>query len=128
MHQRFLIWGIKATDWPFVVRNLVSVTKPGGLVQLVEARFIDPGVREDQPEQKRLNLVQKWSCRGFGMDIDIHAKLAGLLRDAGCDEIYERQYTWDYGAAAKDPAQRDSSAKMWVEGFRHLEGKLPRCG
>ncbi|KAJ1565398.1 hypothetical protein HK405_012446, partial [Cladochytrium tenue] len=36
VHQRSLMLGYKAEQWPLVLKELIRVTKPGGYIQLVE--------------------------------------------------------------------------------------------
>lgn len=124
VHQRWLIWGLASAEWPAVVHNLVELVKPGGYVQLVEAEWILPEVSDQQPEQKKLNLVQSWSTESFGMDIHIWNKLAPLLRAEGCEDIVEESFDLGYGATATRPEDRDVSAELWAESFRHLAGKI----
>lgn len=124
VHQRFLIWGIASTEWPAVVHNLVELVKPGGYVQLVEAQWIIPDVSNQRPEQKKLNLVQTWSTESFGMDIHVWNKLETLLRAEGCEDIVVESFDLGYGAEAKRPEDRNVSAELWVESFRHLASKI----
>ena len=124
VHQRFLVWGIKKTDWPLVVHNLCSALKPGGYIQFVECKFIFPEKWVKQPQQRKLALTQIWSTENFGMDIDAYAQIEGLLRNEGLNDVNTINHDWGYGAAAKQPEQREASAEMWVEGFRHLENKI----
>lgn len=124
VHQRFLIWGITSAEWPAVVHNLVELVRPGAYVQLVEAEWILPDVSDEQPEQKKLNLVQAWSTESFDMDIHIWNKLETLLRAEGCEDIHEESFDLGYGATAKRPEDRNISAELWAESFRHLASKI----
>lgn len=124
VHQRFLIWGIASAEWPAVLHNLVDLVKPGGYVQLVEAQWILPDVSDQRPEQKKLNLVQTWSTESFGMDIHIWNRLKTLLRAEGCEDIVEESFDLGYGAEAKQPEDRNVSAELWAESFRHLASKI----
>lgn len=124
MHQRWLVWGIASAEWAAVIHNLVELVKPGGYIQLVEAQWILPDVSDQQPEQKKLNLVQTWSTESFGMDIHIWGRLKTLLRAEGCENIHEESFDLGYGAEAKRPEDRDVSAELWAESFRHLASKI----
>lgn len=107
-----------------MVHNLVELVKPGGYVQLVEAQWIIPDVSDQRPEQKKLNLVQTWSTESFGMDIHVWNKLETLLRAEGCEDIVVESFDLGYGAEAKRPEDRNVSAELWVESFRHLASKI----
>lgn len=124
VHQRFLVWGIKKLDWAVVVRNLCQAVKPGGYIVFVECKWIFPENWEKQREQHKLALTQIWSTETFGMDIHAYAQLEPLLQNVGFVDVKTHSYDWGYGAAAKKPEQKTSSAEMWVESFRHLGGKL----
>lgn len=125
VHQRLLIWGITAAEWPSVIHNLLEVVKPGGYIQLVEAEWILPHVSDQLPEQKKLNLVQTWSTASFGADIHIWARLGNFLKAENCHDITEVSFDLGYGATAKHQADKDQSAELWAESFRHLARKLP---
>lgn len=128
IHQRLLIWGIKSAEWPAVISNLVSSLKPGGYIQLVEAEWINPKNLADavsRPQLRKQAALQEWSTASFGMDIHIAYKLAGLLADAGLEDVETIQYDHGYGALARVENQRDVSAELWVECFRTLDEKIP---
>ena len=58
------------------------------------------------------------------MDIDIAYRLEDLFRDAGLEEVETLQFDHGYGALARDPAQKDVSAELWVECFRTVDSKI----
>ncbi|KAL2265887.1 hypothetical protein VTJ83DRAFT_6987 [Remersonia thermophila] len=131
VHQRLLIWGIKASEWPVVISNLISVLKPGGYIQLVEAEWIDPANPASEvtrPELAKQAALQKWSTASFGMDIDIAYKLEKLLSDAGLEDVGVVQFDHGYGALAKAESQKNVSAELWVDCFRTLDEKIPTGG
>ncbi|KAI9803144.1 MAG: hypothetical protein M1833_001215 [Piccolia ochrophora] len=125
IHQRLLIWGLKTTQWPIVLRNHLAILKPGGYLQLVEAEWIDPATRHLQSPllQKQAHL-QEWSTLQFGMDINIAFKLEDLLREVGFVDVNTVQFQHGYGAKAKDKTQGNVSAELWVECFRTLDSKI----
>ncbi|MCJ1258534.1 hypothetical protein MMC24_006367 [Lignoscripta atroalba] len=128
VHQRLLIWGVTSTEWSSVVHNLVELVKPGGYIQLVECEWILPHVSDQQPEQKKLNLVQSWSTESFGADIHVWNKLEKLLLAEGCEDITEESFDLGYGATAKLPEDREKSAELWAESFRHLARGIDKDG
>jgi SAM-dependent methyltransferase len=103
IHQRLLIWGIKSNQWPAVIRNYRDLLKPGGYLQLVEAEWIPKSGPSDLPQLRKQALLQDWSTKSFGMDIDVAYHLEDYLRDAGFDEVTKIQFDHGYGAKAKDP-------------------------
>lgn len=125
IHQRLLVWGLKLSQWSQVLRNLYTILKPGGYIQLVEIEFIDPANPATLPQLHKQALMQKWSTASFGMDIDIAYKLGNLLKEANFTNVTKVQFAHGYGAKARSAAQRDVSAELWVECFRSLDTKIP---
>ncbi|RMJ24265.1 Methyltransferase [Aspergillus sp. HF37] len=128
IHQRFLVWGLKENEWPRVLRNLENVLRPGGRIQLVECKWIFPELWETHPEQRKLASTQTWSTQMAGMDIYIGEKLADMLQEQGYEDVTTVPYPFAYGASAKREQDRDSSAELWVESFRHLAGRMGEEG
>ncbi|KAL4863814.1 hypothetical protein BDV12DRAFT_201748 [Aspergillus spectabilis] len=131
VHQRLLIWGIKSIEWPGVIRNLSTIIRPGGHIQLVEAEWINPdhpAPPETRPNLSKQAALQVWSTEAFGMDIHIAYKLENLLRDAGFEDVTKIQFDHGYGALARDPSQQNVSAELWVDCFRPLGEKIPDGG
>jgi hypothetical protein len=128
IHQRLLIWGIKVAEWPIVIKNLSTIIRPGGYIQLVEAEWIDPenpASPKTRPNLSKQAALQVWSTESFGMDINIAYKLEDLLKDAGFEDVTKVQFDHGYGALARDPEQRNVSAELWVDCFRPLGEKIP---
>ncbi|EEP78117.1 predicted protein [Uncinocarpus reesii 1704] len=120
VHQRLLVWGIREAEWSFAVRNLRDVLKPGGHILLVECKWVFPEIWATHPEQHRLALTQIWSTESAGMDLYIGEKLDSLLEKEGFEDITTVCHDLAYGATAKIPENRNPSAELWVESFRHL--------
>ncbi|HYU75971.1 MAG TPA: class I SAM-dependent methyltransferase [Ktedonobacteraceae bacterium] len=95
VHQRFLVLGLSAKQWPFVVGELVRVTRPGGYVELVEGggTFYQIGDATGQ-------LQQWWSVasQANGIDVFLMARLPQLLQQAGLHHIRHRTYHVPVGA------------------------------
>ena len=127
IHQRLLIWGLAEPAWPAAARNHLNALKPGGWLELVEVEWIDPANPHTLPELHKHSLMQKWSTRTFGMDIDIAYKLEDILKDAGYSNVSKTQFNHGYGALARAPHQKDTSSELYVECFRSVDGKMPPC-
>ncbi|KAF7589917.1 hypothetical protein BBP40_003535 [Aspergillus hancockii] len=124
VHQRLMVWALKKVEWPQVVHHLQSLLKPGGTLQLVECQWLFPERWDDHPLERRLGLTQVWATEGAGMNIHLADKLEPLLRAAGLKGVTTVRYPLPYGAKVKDPANRDISAELWVESFRHLAKRM----
>ncbi|GKZ42338.1 hypothetical protein AbraIFM66951_001421 [Aspergillus brasiliensis] len=131
VHQRFLVWALKTQEWPQVVRNLRSVLKPGGWIQLVEAQWVDRDTPFDPvkfPNLAKMSEMQKWSTAAFGMNAYIAYELEDLLRGLGFVNITKTSFALGYGAMAREEQWRVASAYMSVEAYRSLGHKLPHGG
>ncbi|KAL8687135.1 MAG: hypothetical protein Q9218_006608 [Villophora microphyllina] len=128
IHQRLLVWGLADSAWHSVLRNQLEALKPGGWIELVEVEWINPEKPHNLPELHKHALMQQWSTKTFGMDIDIAYKLEDLLAEAGFVNVRKKQFNHGYGALARRPEQKDGSAELYVECFRSLDGKMPPDG
>ncbi|KAI9247743.1 S-adenosyl-L-methionine-dependent methyltransferase [Sporodiniella umbellata] len=45
-HMRFFVYGLRADEWPNAIKEIVRVTKPGGMIQLFEGSFVPPEDKE----------------------------------------------------------------------------------
>lgn len=90
VHQRLLATsGVPLRSWSAVVDELVRVTRPGGWVELVEARL---GVESPGPATSRLVDLSRHLGRSLGLDTTglIVGSLDDHLRRAGLDEVRKR--------------------------------------
>jgi ubiquinone/menaquinone biosynthesis C-methylase UbiE len=77
--------GIQFMTLPDAVREMVRVTRPGGVVILVNLAAYGPGDRDEYFELLRLrNPVRR--------HFFLPAELETLLRDTGCTEVTARRY------------------------------------
>ena len=78
-HQRLLVGAIPAKQWPLVLRELVRVTRPGGMIELLEAStFQQRGPLTEQ-------MAQGWEqiAPRLGFDLSRIEQLGALLTQAG---------------------------------------------
>jgi ubiquinone/menaquinone biosynthesis C-methylase UbiE len=83
-HQRLLVAGIPANDWPAAIRELVRVTRPGGWVELLE---IGDTIQNAGPATNKLLKWMTTISRGFGFEMSVLRQLGDLLQQAGCDAV-----------------------------------------
>jgi len=128
VHQRLLVWGIGKDEWATVVSNLADVVKPGGTLQLVEAEWVLSSYADNMPQQKKLALVQEWSCDSSGMDVHIWKRLPELLKPLGFTDISTENFSLGYGATSKRPEDRVWTAELLPQSFRHLARNMSSDG
>lgn len=89
VHQRLLRAGLPLRAWPAAVAELVRVTRPGGLVELVEVRN---GVRPSGPATRRLFSLLLRMCEAMELDVEGPPGLAldRFLGDAGIHPVRSR--------------------------------------
>jgi hypothetical protein len=131
VHQRLLIGGLRKPDWPLVVRNVASLLKPGGWIQLVECEWIDRGHPDDMAKRpliaKTLRLLE-WTISNLGGDAFVADHLEDLLKDAGFQHVQKTQFDLGYGALAREEQWRRPSAEVWVDVYKALGTKIPEGG
>jgi SAM-dependent methyltransferase len=90
VHQRFLNVGVPVPAWPGLVRDLVRVTRPGGWLELCEAR---DEARSAGPATLRLLQMtqQVAAARGLELEATVADSLAAWLREAGVVDLREHQ-------------------------------------
>jgi SAM-dependent methyltransferase len=83
-HQRLLVAGIAAENWPRVVRELVRVTRVNGWVELVEANSLAEGAG---PATARMQELLETVSKSWGFDGEMIRHLGDLLLDAGLQQV-----------------------------------------
>ncbi len=86
-HQRLLVYAIPAEQWPAVLRELVRVTRVGGLIEVVEA---DPSLQNQGPATQQLLTYVEGVQRARGISPEPIRQLQTLFEQAGLQHI-ERQ-------------------------------------
>ncbi|AEO63656.1 a3a323fe-6d63-44dc-8ac0-9f720fc8c6c6 [Thermothielavioides terrestris] len=131
VHQRLLIWGLQAPDWPVVVRNHAALLKPGGWIQLAEVQWFD----RDRPlDDARFPYITKmykmalWTRTHSDMDIFVADRLEDLVREAGFENVQRAEFDVGYGPLAREAAWREKSVDLQVDAFRGFATKLPKDG
>lgn len=89
-----------------VVKNLVSLVKPGGWVQLMEMNAFSPP--DNGPAMNDFARMARdvWTAIKVG---DFANNLKSLLEEAGLKNVQERRYTVKIGKAAKPHLQGPSA-------------------
>lgn len=83
-HQRLLVAGITAEQWPRVIGELVRVTRRQGWIELVEASSLVDGAG---PATARMQELLETVSRSRGFDGQIIHRLGDLLREAGVEQV-----------------------------------------
>ena len=89
VHMRLLVLAIPHDRWPFVVSELVRVTRPGGWVESVEAMTLQHG-------GPAMDLLMEWIVALLarrGIEFADGARVGSLLRAAGLTNVT----TYDVG-------------------------------
>ncbi|KAF9398070.1 hypothetical protein BGZ94_006106, partial [Podila epigama] len=83
-YQRFMIMGYPAQSWPFIIQELVRVTKPGGIIELTEIPIVTTA---NGPELTRVMEILEQGCIAKGLDTKVAKKLDVLLKQAGLEDV-----------------------------------------
>lgn len=94
VHQRLLIAALPRDRWPFVVRELARVTKPGGWVELAEC-----GGPQDSPDSPYPQLWNTWIAflRARGIDFTIGPTIGAMLQQAGLRGAQQQEIFFPMG-------------------------------
>ncbi|KAG0029348.1 hypothetical protein BGZ82_007990 [Podila clonocystis] len=112
VYQRFMIMGYPAKSWPFIIQELVRVTKPGGIIELTEIPVVS---NANGPELTRVMEILEQGCLAKGLDTKVARKLDGLLQQAGLEEVKACHASIPVGAWGAKVGQlmRENSAGIW---------------
>ncbi len=94
VHQRLLVAALPRDRWPFVVRELARVTRPGGWVELAEC-----GTPQDDPANPYPQLWDTWIafCRTRGIDFTIGRSIGAMLQQAGLGQVQQHEVLFPMG-------------------------------
>ncbi|ORZ16071.1 S-adenosyl-L-methionine-dependent methyltransferase [Lobosporangium transversale] len=112
VYQRFMILAYPAKDWPFIVQELVRVTKPGGIIELTE---MPVATSSNGPELTKILDVLERGCISKGLDPKVARKLDILLQEAGIKDVKTSHTSIEIGAWGKKVGQlmRENMAGLW---------------
>jgi SAM-dependent methyltransferase len=94
VHMRLMVLALPADRWPFVVRELVRVTRPGGWVESVEYG----GEKNGGPAIEQL---MRWGTQAGalrGIDTSYSTRVGELLRAAGLAHVRTHELDIPLGA------------------------------
>ncbi len=96
VHQRFLVAGLPLPSWPAVAMELVRTARPGGWVELVEARLV---LEPAGPATDRLLRLAMGMAASLGLDTGrvVADSLDGYLRGAGLERVARRELALPIG-------------------------------
>lgn len=83
-HQRLLVAGITAENWPRVVHELARVTRLNGWVELIEASSLTDGAG---PATARMQHFFVTVGQSMGFDMDILHHLGEMLKHEGLQSV-----------------------------------------
>jgi SAM-dependent methyltransferase len=83
-HQRLLVAGITAENWPRVIHELVRVTRAGGWIELVE---IDNQMQNPGPATTKVQEFMSTVSQSMGFDGEVIRHLGDLLVQEGLQSV-----------------------------------------
>ncbi|KAG9229111.1 S-adenosyl-L-methionine-dependent methyltransferase [Amylocarpus encephaloides] len=123
IHARHMVSSIK--DWPKLLSEAYTATKPGGWVELQELRFQiqcdDNTMKDDYGVRKFLELVRD-ALAIFGVDVFTMTKNAQRLRDAGFVNIEEKIFKIPVGTWPKNRTMQTIGLYMRSVIYDGLQG------
>ncbi|CEG64177.1 hypothetical protein RMATCC62417_01201 [Rhizopus microsporus] len=114
VHMRLMIFALREDEWPGAIKELLRVTKPGGLVQIVDANI-------ELPEQKNTVFYRSLSavhtiCKAVGQNPRIGGELERLVKEAGNTTIIDSQFRYNDTTTGTRLAKK--LIWCWLEGSK----------
>jgi len=122
VHMRLLVLALPHDRWPFVVNELIRVTRPGGWVESVE-------VIEDQQGGPAVDQIMAWvsaMLQRRGIDIRDGARVADLLQAQGLANVFTRRVEVPIGVHG-DRVGKLMAADI-LTGMQALRGPMEALG
>ncbi len=94
VHMRLMVLALSASRWPFVIAELVRVTRPGGWVESVEYG----GEKNGSPAIAQLIAWGTQASALRGIDTSYSRHVGALLRNAGLMNVQEQEIDIPLGA------------------------------
>lgn len=119
VNARFISGFMRKEDWPGVVKELVRITRPGGVVRLTESN--DSGITNSPALEKFQSLLLHAGYVAGMISIPNprhagHTPMLGrFLLDAGCQDIQERAYIFNYSAGTKEHTSNYENFKIGIK-------------
>lgn len=113
VHSRMALPGVGIFPLETAVKNLISLVKPGGWIQLVEVEWND---WQMGPEGTvfRDAIKDLFSVVTGGQGVDLREKLIPMLEGAGLVNINYKIIVTPYGARASDKIRSTSEASLFA--------------
>lgn len=130
VNARFISGFMRKEDWPKVVKELVRITRPGGVIRLTECD--DSGIT-NSPALEKLQTLGLRAAYLAGMtfypnpearNTGITPMLGLFLHDAGCQNIQEKVHILNYSAGSKAHASNYENFRTAAKLFQPFLLKL----
>jgi hypothetical protein len=98
VHQRLGLFGLTSQQLPIAIAGLISVVKPGGWIQLVDADLTGPEAQPDSPMAGFVKLIKALLGKTDDSADAFAHKLKCMLGGTGLVDVHERILDARYGA------------------------------
>ncbi|GAB7363179.1 hypothetical protein MBLNU230_g3462t2 [Neophaeotheca triangularis] len=121
IHIRGLFGSI--SDWPALYRNIYTHLRPGAYIEQIEWSVHN---RSSDGLLVRDGVLGQWSTTAIevgrltGKTFEIAENMAGLIREAGFEEVVEKRYKWPIGPWSSDKRLKETgrwNLLNWEEGM-----------
>jgi len=108
---RCLTEGIRSDRWPPLMRELWTLIKPGGWVQMIELDFANIGLslkESDDNIDKELNAIEEWEelykqgMRQMQRNINIAQEIPTIMTNMGFENVIKKDHQLDIGSWRQD--------------------------
>ncbi|RCH89889.1 hypothetical protein CU097_008311 [Rhizopus azygosporus] len=114
VHMRLMIFALREDEWPGAIKELLRVTKPGGLVQIVDANIEMPA-KQDDAFYKSVYAVHQ-TCAQRSQNPRIGGEIERIVREAGNTNIIDSQFRFNDTTTKTNAAKK--LAWSWINGVK----------
>jgi SAM-dependent methyltransferase len=101
VNGRFLVSFLKAEWWPRLVREMVRVTRPGGIIRLTEGNGFDMILTGSPAMQRYKQILNQTFERDQRMTV-LTPYLGPWLQGAGCTDVHTEAYLIDFHPGSQE--------------------------
>ncbi|OTB04082.1 hypothetical protein M426DRAFT_262554 [Hypoxylon sp. CI-4A] len=120
VHQRFVLGGVRNIFLENVVKNLISLTKPGGWITLMESDVGEDVVNDELDGAASVWRLLRHLYMAMGVEPDPDKYLRGWFEEEGLIDIREERIFVPVGAARSDKGMATNSLQSVVVTAQHL--------
>jgi SAM-dependent methyltransferase len=124
IHQRLLLYALRAPEWTTALESMLRCVKPGGTIQLTEV--VTPPNSEAGPFNRKWFLLLDKFCESRGILLHCAKLLPGLMKSVGFEHISCYETGLVLGSKGGDAGME--ARKSRIGAFRGMKTPILKAG